>query len=44
MKEIKPIKTIIECPECKKKIDFSGLKKEIKQRLDQELDYILDKL
>ena len=44
MKEIQPIQTIIECPKCKTKMDITALKNIIKQRLDQELDYILEKL
>ena len=40
----KPINTILECPKCGTKIDVSGIKQAIKNRLDQELDWILDKL
>ena len=39
-----PIETTIVCPECKTKIDIKHIKQAIKQRLDLELDYWLDKL
>jgi len=40
----KPINTDIECPVCKTRIDISGIKQAIKNRLDQELDWILEKI
>jgi len=43
-KELKPIETVIECPECKTKMDVKNIKRAIKHRLDQELDYILDRI
>lgn len=39
-----PIDTDIICPECKTHIDISGIKKAIKYRLDQEFDYILERI
>jgi len=39
-----PIDTLIICPKCQTEIDVSDIKKAIKHRLDQELDYILDRL
>jgi len=38
------IQTTIECPTCKTKMDISGIKQAIKNRIDQELDYILDSI
>lgn len=43
-KKLKPIETVMECPKCKTKIDVIGIKQAIKDRIDQELDYILDKI
>jgi len=39
-----PINTNLTCPTCGTKIDISHIKQAIKNRLDQELDYILEKL
>ena len=39
-----PIETIITCPKCGTKMDVKHLKSIIKQRIDEELDYILDRL
>lgn len=39
-----PIDTTIICPKCKTKIDIKGIKQAIKNRLDMELDYLLEKL
>lgn len=44
MRKIEPINTEIECPNCKTKIDIKDIKRIIKYRLDEELDYILEKL
>lgn len=38
------IQTIVECPKCKNKLDFSHIKEAVKQRIDSELDEILDKI
>ena len=40
----KPIETIISCPKCQTKIDIKNIKEAVKQRLDQEFDYILENL
>ena len=39
-----PINTQLECPNCKTKIDVSGIKQAIKNRLYQELDWILEEI
>lgn len=39
-----PIETLMECPKCKTTIDVSHIKQAIKHRLDQEMDYWLEKL
>lgn len=38
------IKTTIACPKCGETIDFSHVKQAVKDRLDQELDYLLDEI
>jgi len=38
------INTTIECPNCKTKMDISKIKQAIKNRIDLELDFILDKI
>jgi len=38
------INTIIICPECKTEIDVKHIKQAVKNRLDQEMDYILDSI
>ena len=40
----KPIEMIIECPECKTKFDVHDYKRAILQRLNEEMDYILQDL
>ena len=40
----KKIQTIVKCPKCGTKIDMSNIKQGIKERLDLELDYILEKI
>lgn len=42
--ELKPIQTVIECPECGTKMDMSDIKRAIKSRIDMELDHILDNI
>jgi len=44
MEQEKKIPTVIECPRCQTKFDISALKKQIKQKIDAELDVILEKL
>ena len=39
-----PINTIIECPRCKTKIDVKHIKQTVKNRLDLEMDYWLEKI
>lgn len=43
-KPLKKIETTMECPNCKTKIDVSDIKRAIKERIDMELDYILDQI
>jgi len=38
------IQTTIECPKCKAKMDISKIKQAIKNRIDLELDSILDRI
>jgi 6-pyruvoyl-tetrahydropterin synthase len=41
---MKKIQTKVECPNCGTVLDFSHVKQAIKDRLDQELDSILEEL
>jgi len=38
------IETIIKCPECNTKFEISDYKRAILQRLNEEMDYILQDL
>jgi len=38
------IETIIECPKCQTKLDIKDYKRAILQRLNEEMDYILQDL
>jgi len=39
-----PIETNMKCPTCGTEIDVLGIKQAIKNRIDQELDYILENI
>jgi len=42
--EKQQIETNLTCPECGTEIDVSEIKQAIKNRIDQELDYILENM
>jgi len=44
MKIKTPINTKLICPTCGTEIDVSNIKQAVKDRIDQELDYILEEL
>lgn len=44
MNKQEQIQTIITCPNCKTKMDIKDIKNQIKQRIDAELDCILEKI
>jgi len=44
MKHKTPINTKLTCPTCGTEIDVAHIKQAVKDRLDQELDYIMDAL
>ena len=38
------IQTTVKCPNCGTELDFSHIKQAVKDRLDQELDYLLEEI
>jgi len=44
MKHKNPINTKLICPTCGTEIDVAHIKRAVKDRIDQELDYILEAL
>jgi hypothetical protein len=44
MKHKTPINTKLTCPTCGTEIDVAHIKQAVKDRIDQELDYILEAL
>jgi len=43
-KNLQKINTEVACPNCGEKIDFADIKQAIKDRIDQELDFLLESI
>lgn len=44
IQQLGKIKTKVSCPKCGETIDFSHIKQAVRDRIDQELDTLLNKL